>query len=94
MLADAGAVIWDWLASPSTVTQLAARATEESGVLDPQVAADVEAFVADLVDCLFVEELPADFGAESETVPASPASASDVRPVARAAEESADGEPA
>ncbi|WES62888.1 hypothetical protein P0L94_10495 [Microbacter sp. GSS18] len=57
LLADTAAVIWDWLEEPTTLTQLAARATAESGVIDPQVAVDVEAYVAELIATQLVERL-------------------------------------
>ncbi|MDT0185132.1 hypothetical protein Q9S36_33615 [Microbacterium sp. ARD31] len=54
LLEGTAAVLWDWLDDPVTLTQLSARATEQSGALDHRVAEDVAVFVAELVDLRLV----------------------------------------
>lgn len=57
-LAGSAALIWEWLERPVTLTQLAGRATEAAGVdAAPEVAGQVEAFIAQLTQSRLVEEV-------------------------------------
>ena len=57
-LTGSAALIWEWLEEPVTLTQLTARATEAAGTdAAPEVAGQVEAFVAQLTQSRLVAEL-------------------------------------
>jgi energy-coupling factor transporter ATP-binding protein EcfA2 len=56
-LTGSAALIWEWLEEPVTLTQLTARATEAAGTdAAPEVAGQVEAFVAELTASRLVAE--------------------------------------
>ena len=56
-LTGSAALIWEWLEEPVTLTQLAARATEAAGAdAAPEVAGQVEAFIAQLTQSRLVAE--------------------------------------
>jgi energy-coupling factor transporter ATP-binding protein EcfA2 len=56
-LSGSAALIWEWLEEPVTLTQLAARATDAAGQdAAPEVAGQVEAFIAQLTRSRLVAE--------------------------------------
>ena len=56
-LTGSAALIWEWLEEPVTLTQLIARATEAAGMdAAAEVAAEIEAFLAQLMTSRLVEE--------------------------------------
>ncbi len=56
-LSGSAALVWEWLGEPVTMTQLVARATEAAGVdAQEDVAAQVEAFVAELTESRLIVE--------------------------------------
>jgi hypothetical protein len=59
-LNDTGRLLWDALARPSTFASLSNSIVEAYGVADAQAAADVQAFLADLVEHELLEAVDPD----------------------------------